>query len=157
MEEVRKEAKRQFDEWESSFKDDAMIWHVFKLSFDRGYIFANQGKCKFTIEEIKKYVAKSDSLGDVAYFLNEENIDKANRPLEDGRFIDSNDAGEYVKAHLEEITGFAKEMIDPSDNECMLPAQYEKIKEWFYDQEFEEETTMDDFWEDNFTHWNECF
>ena len=48
-------------------------------------------------------------------------------------------------------------MIDPSDNECMLPAQYEKIKEWFYDQEFEEETTMDDFWEDNFTHWNECF
>ena len=33
---------------------------------------------KYTIEEIKKYIIKQDSLGDVMYNLNEENIDKAN-------------------------------------------------------------------------------
>lgn len=33
---------------------------------------------KFTIEEIKKYILSQDSLGDVLYYLNAENIRKAN-------------------------------------------------------------------------------
>lgn len=34
---------------------------------------------KFTIEEIQNYILKQDSLGDVLYNLNEENIIKANQ------------------------------------------------------------------------------
>jgi hypothetical protein len=33
---------------------------------------------KFTVEEIKNYIKSQDSLGDVMYFLNAENIRKAN-------------------------------------------------------------------------------
>jgi hypothetical protein len=32
----------------------------------------------FTIDEIRKYILSQDSLGDVLYFLNEENIERAN-------------------------------------------------------------------------------
>lgn len=38
---------------------------------------------KFTIEEIRNYINAQDSLGDVAYYLKEENIIKANQPKED--------------------------------------------------------------------------
>ena len=38
---------------------------------------------KFTIEEIRNYIKSQDSLGDVLYFLSEENIKKANQPSED--------------------------------------------------------------------------
>lgn len=33
---------------------------------------------KYTIEEIRNYILSQDSLGDVLYYLKEENIDKAN-------------------------------------------------------------------------------
>jgi len=36
---------------------------------------------KYTIEEIKKYILKQDSLGDVLYNLNEDNLDKAQEGL----------------------------------------------------------------------------
>jgi len=35
---------------------------------------------KFTIEEIKNYILSKDSLGDVLYFLSENNIIIANLP-----------------------------------------------------------------------------
>jgi hypothetical protein len=35
---------------------------------------------KYSIEEIKNYIMSQDSLGDVLYYLTEENIDKANNP-----------------------------------------------------------------------------
>jgi hypothetical protein len=38
---------------------------------------------KYTVEEIKKYLLSQDSMGDILYFLNEDNIDKANEPDED--------------------------------------------------------------------------
>jgi hypothetical protein len=37
---------------------------------------------KFTIWEFKKYVMTQDSLGDVLYFLNERNVEKANKDVE---------------------------------------------------------------------------
>jgi len=37
----------------------------------------------FTIEEIRKYILSKDSMGDIAYFLSEENIIKANLPKEE--------------------------------------------------------------------------
>lgn len=37
-------------------------------------------KIEFTIEEIRNYILKQDSLGDVAYNLSAENIIKANEP-----------------------------------------------------------------------------
>ncbi len=37
---------------------------------------------KFTIEEIKNYIKSKDSLGDVMYYLTEENIKAANQNLE---------------------------------------------------------------------------
>ena len=35
----------------------------------------------FTIEEIKNYIRSKDSLGDVLYYLSEENIKKANKTI----------------------------------------------------------------------------
>lgn len=40
-------------------------------------------KESFTIEEIKNYIKSQDSLGDVLYFLNAENIRKANQKEEE--------------------------------------------------------------------------
>ena len=37
----------------------------------------------FTIEQIKNYIISQDSLGDVLYFLTEENILKANESKEE--------------------------------------------------------------------------
>jgi len=37
---------------------------------------------KFTVEEFRKYAGSQDSLGDVLYFLNAENIRKANQNAE---------------------------------------------------------------------------
>jgi len=42
---------------------------------------------KFTIAEIKKYIASQDSYGDVTYFLSIKNIIKANEPEEE-EYID---------------------------------------------------------------------
>ena len=36
----------------------------------------------FTIEEIKNYITSKDSLGDVLYYLSEDNIEKANKKEE---------------------------------------------------------------------------
>ena len=38
---------------------------------------------KFTILEIRNYILSQDSFGDVAYFLSEDNIIKANDPVDD--------------------------------------------------------------------------
>ena len=38
---------------------------------------------KYTVEEFRKYLVSQDSLGDIHYFLNEDNIDKANEPDEE--------------------------------------------------------------------------
>lgn len=37
----------------------------------------------YTVEQIKTYIRSKDSLGDVLYFCNEENIDKANEEYND--------------------------------------------------------------------------
>jgi hypothetical protein len=37
----------------------------------------------YTVEQIKNYILSQDSLGDVLYYLSEENIDKANEPKEE--------------------------------------------------------------------------
>jgi hypothetical protein len=37
----------------------------------------------FTIEEIRNYIRSKDSIGDVIYYLSEENIVKANQELEE--------------------------------------------------------------------------
>lgn len=37
----------------------------------------------FTIEQFRRYVESQDSLGDVLYYLNEENITKANQSQEE--------------------------------------------------------------------------
>lgn len=37
----------------------------------------------FSIEEIRNYIESKDSLGDVAHFLSEENIIKANEKVKD--------------------------------------------------------------------------
>ena len=41
---------------------------------------------RYTVEEIRKYILSQDSMGDILYFLNEDNIDKANEPEEDEEF-----------------------------------------------------------------------
>ena len=47
---------------------------------------------KYTVEEIKKYLLTCESMGDILYFLNEDNIDKANEPDE---IEDEEDFGAY--------------------------------------------------------------
>ena len=37
----------------------------------------------FTIEEIRNYIRSKDSIGDVIYYLNEENIIAANQEIEE--------------------------------------------------------------------------
>lgn len=46
---------------------------------------------KFTIQEIKNYLMKADSLGDAVYFLNERKIDEANQPEEPEELDDEDD------------------------------------------------------------------
>lgn len=46
---------------------------------------------KYSIEEIRNYIISQPSLGDVLYFLSEENINKANKPKEKCRCEDSID------------------------------------------------------------------
>jgi len=38
---------------------------------------------KYTVEQIRKYILAQDSMGDILYFLNEENINKANESKEE--------------------------------------------------------------------------
>ena len=47
---------------------------------------------KYTVEEFRKYLESQDSLGDIHYYLNEDNIDKANEPDE---IEDEEDFGAY--------------------------------------------------------------
>lgn len=43
----------------------------------------------FTIKEIRKYIESQDSLGDVLYYLDAENIEKANQKEDESeKFID---------------------------------------------------------------------
>lgn len=51
----------------------------------------------YTVEQIKNYLAKCDSLGDAAYFCTEENIDKANEPEEPG---DGEDTDEDLNTRI---------------------------------------------------------
>jgi len=37
---------------------------------------------RYTIAEFRKYLESQDSMGDIYYYLNEENVDKANKPKE---------------------------------------------------------------------------
>ena len=41
---------------------------------------------RYTIEEFRKYLESQDSLGDIYYYLNEDNVDKANEEDEDENF-----------------------------------------------------------------------
>lgn len=45
----------------------------------------------FTVEEIRKYILSQDSLGDVLYFLNAENIRKANETNEQGEELEDDE------------------------------------------------------------------
>lgn len=46
---------------------------------------------KFTIQEIKNYLLKQNSMGDMLYFLTEENIEKANQPDTEDEFDEDED------------------------------------------------------------------
>jgi len=72
-------------------------------------------------------------------------------------FEDNTAAADFVKENLERITGFKTFMIDPKDDECMLPAQFDKIQEWFDKNEADiESADFEDFW-DNFVNWGDCW
>ena len=80
-------------------------------------------------------------------------------------FEDNITAADFVKENLKSITGFDTFQVDPNDDECMLPAQFEKIKSWYVanyndiDQEDLRgnlEDDFEDFW-DNFIDWSECY
>jgi hypothetical protein len=36
---------------------------------------------RYTVDEIRNYLLSQDSMGDILYYLNEDNIDKANDEL----------------------------------------------------------------------------
>jgi len=38
---------------------------------------------KYTVEEFRNYLETQDSMGDIHYYLNEDNIDKANEKTEE--------------------------------------------------------------------------
>jgi len=38
---------------------------------------------RYTIAQFRKYLESQDSLGDIYYYLNEENVDKANEPKDE--------------------------------------------------------------------------
>ena len=72
---------------------------------------------KYTIEEIKKYLLKQDSMGDILYNLNEENLDKAQEGLKifdimsgdlflnidsDGDTLDDDDIKNEIVKQMEE-------------------------------------------------------
>jgi len=38
---------------------------------------------KYTVDEFRNYLLQQESRGDIMYYLNEDNIDKANEPEED--------------------------------------------------------------------------
>lgn len=44
----------------------------------------------YTIEQIRNYIESKDSMGDILYFLSEENIDEANEP----KMIDADEVDE---------------------------------------------------------------
>ena len=52
--------------------------------FTSGFLLYYNMK-KYTIDEFRNYLLKQDSLGDIHYFLNEDNVDKANE-LEDEEY-----------------------------------------------------------------------
>lgn len=53
----------------------------------------------WTIEQIKKYIHSRDSLGDVLYYMTDENIDKANIEWERGELEDE-DNDERMKTYI---------------------------------------------------------
>jgi len=80
---------------------------------------------KYTIEEIEKYISKQDSLGDVLYNLNEENIDKAN---ECARIVDAYD-NVIIKLPEYYDDDIVKELIiTHMTNEAMEMSGYEEIQ-----------------------------
>lgn len=72
-------------------------------------------------------------------------------------FEDNTAAADFVKENLERITGFKTFQVDPNDDECMLPEQFEKIQAWFEKNEADiESADFEDFW-DNFIDWSQCY
>lgn len=70
---TREEAKQMFREDKDAYgKPRAIMTKIDKI-FD-------EMEEKFTIEEIKNYLIKSDSFGDAVYFLSAEKIREANQP-----------------------------------------------------------------------------
>ena len=73
------------------------------------------------------------------------------------KFKFNSSAADFVKFNLEKITGFPTFQVDPEDDECMLPAQFEKIEDWFYKNEDNiEDPDWEEFW-DEFIDWSECY
>ena len=80
-------------------------------------------------------------------------------------FEDNTTAADFVKDNLERITGFKTYQVDPKDEDCMLPAQFDKIEAW-YKENYNDidpedlrgnvEDDFEDFW-DNFIDWTECY
>jgi hypothetical protein len=80
---------------------------------------------KYTIEEIRKYISKQDSLGDVMYNLNEENIDKANKCA---RIVDAYD-NVIIKLPEYYDNDLIKDLIiTHMTNEAMEMSGYEEIQ-----------------------------
>lgn len=46
---------------------------------------------KFTIEEFKNYLLSKDSMGDILYFLSEENVRKANEIEQEEEEVEEED------------------------------------------------------------------
>ena len=76
-------------------------------------------------------------------------IGEASKPFEDSR-----EAGQYVKDHLFQITGFKKITLDPENDEQMHPLLTSKLNQWYLDNKYRiEDESEDDYW-DEFVDWD---
>ena len=58
---------------------------TFTIEEIKNYLISKSFMKTFTIEEIKKYILSKDSIGDVVFYLSEDNIVKAN--LDDNKYL----------------------------------------------------------------------
>ena len=74
------------------------------------------GKRLWTVDQIKKYLMKQDSMGDMVYNLSDENIELAN--LEQYKCIETVLDNEYMAGDL--ISEEAYEELDEGSKQCFV-------------------------------------
>jgi hypothetical protein len=74
---------------------------------------------KFSIEEIKTYILSQDSLGDVMYYLNAENIRKANTKQNCCSYCGCDFEGDGLPEYDENYEDVVAERCDSCYNEQM--------------------------------------